>query len=99
VYRRADLSRTMTLVVALLLTAVSTSALAREFRAADTQSHDQPLTGLATRPIDGAENNWPSFVTADHYGAAGYYTLTAHRMSPGVPFLPKAEGNFAGSRW
>jgi hypothetical protein len=31
VYRRADLSRTFVLVVALLLTAVSTSAFAREF--------------------------------------------------------------------
>ena len=42
VYRRADLSRAMMLVVALLLTAVSTSVFAREFRAADTQSEDYP---------------------------------------------------------
>jgi TRAP-type C4-dicarboxylate transport system substrate-binding protein len=42
VYSRADLSRTGALVVALLLTAVSTSAVAREFRAADTQSEDYP---------------------------------------------------------
>lgn len=41
-YSRADLSRTGALVVALLLTAVSTSAVAREFRAADTQSEDYP---------------------------------------------------------
>ena len=41
-YRRADLSRAMMLVVALLLTAVSTSVFAREFRAADTQSEDCP---------------------------------------------------------
>ena len=41
-YRRADLSRAMMLVVALLLTAVSTSVFAREFRAADTQSEDYP---------------------------------------------------------
>ncbi len=41
-YRRADLSRAMILVVALLLTAVSTSVFAREFRAADTQSEDYP---------------------------------------------------------
>ena len=38
VYSRADLSRTVALVVALFLTAVPTSAVAREFRAADTQS-------------------------------------------------------------
>ena len=34
--------------------------------------------------IDGAENNWPSFVTTDHYKYAGYYTLTEHTMSPEV---------------
>jgi hypothetical protein len=38
VYSRADLSRTVALVVAPFLTAVSTSAVAREFRAADTQN-------------------------------------------------------------
>jgi hypothetical protein len=37
VYSRAGLSRTVTLVVALSLTAVSTSAVAREFRAAGTK--------------------------------------------------------------
>jgi TRAP-type C4-dicarboxylate transport system substrate-binding protein len=42
VYRRADLSRAMMLIVALLLTAVSTSVLALEFRAADIQSQDYP---------------------------------------------------------
>jgi tripartite ATP-independent transporter DctP family solute receptor len=42
------------------------------------------LTGLATRLVDGAENNWPSFVTTDHYKHAGHYTLTEHTMSPEV---------------
>src|SRR5665811_214898 len=42
VYSRADLSRTGAIVVALFLTALSTSAVAREFRAADTQSEDYP---------------------------------------------------------
>ena len=42
------------------------------------------LTGLATKLIDGAENNWPSFVTTDHYKYAGFYTLTEHTMSPEV---------------
>src|SRR6476646_4063016 len=46
--------------------------------------YGQVLTGLATRLIDGAENNWPSFVTTDHYKHAGYYTLTEHTMSPEV---------------
>jgi tripartite ATP-independent transporter DctP family solute receptor len=46
--------------------------------------YGQVLTGLATHLIDGAENNWPSFVTTDHYKFAGYYTLTEHTMSPEV---------------
>src|SRR4051812_27837963 len=46
--------------------------------------YGQVLTGLANRLIDGAENNWPSFVTTDHYKYAGYYTLTEHTMSPEV---------------
>ena len=46
--------------------------------------YGQVLTGLATRLIDGAENNWPSFVTTDHYRHAGHYTLTEHAMTPEV---------------
>lgn len=46
--------------------------------------YGQVLTGLATRLVDGAENNWPSFVTTDHYKHAGHYTLTEHAMSPEV---------------
>src|ERR1700682_3705410 len=46
--------------------------------------YGQVLTGLSTRLIDGAENNWPSFVTTGHYKHAGYYTLTEHTMSPEV---------------
>jgi tripartite ATP-independent transporter DctP family solute receptor len=44
----------------------------------------QVLIGLATKLIDGAENNWPSFVTTDHYKYAGFYTLTEHTMGPEV---------------
>jgi TRAP-type C4-dicarboxylate transport system substrate-binding protein len=42
VYSRADLSRTVAIVVALFLTAVSTIAVAREFRVADPQSEECP---------------------------------------------------------
>jgi hypothetical protein len=45
VYSRADLSRTVALVVAPCLTAVSTGAVAREFRAATVQAlHDMSRT-------------------------------------------------------
>ncbi|QOZ80002.1 TRAP transporter substrate-binding protein [Bradyrhizobium sp. CCBAU 53351] len=46
--------------------------------------YGQVLTGLANHLVDGAENNWPSFVTTDHYRHAGHYTLTEHTMSPEV---------------
>ena len=46
--------------------------------------YGQVLTGLATKLIDGAENNWPSFITTDHYKYAGFYSLTEHTMSPEV---------------
>jgi tripartite ATP-independent transporter DctP family solute receptor len=51
--------------------------------------YGQVLTGLSTRLIDGAENNWPSFVTTDHYKFAGFYTLTEHTMSPEVLVMSK----------
>ena len=46
--------------------------------------YGQVLTGLQARLIDGAENNWPSYVTTDHYKLARYYTLTEHTMAPEV---------------
>ncbi|QQO19260.1 TRAP transporter substrate-binding protein [Bradyrhizobium diazoefficiens] len=46
--------------------------------------YGQVLAGLTNHLIDGAENNWPSFVTTDHYRHAGYYSLTEHTMSPEV---------------
>jgi tripartite ATP-independent transporter DctP family solute receptor len=44
--------------------------------------YGQVSTGLSTRLIDGAENNWPSYVTTNHYKLAPYYTLTEHAMGP-----------------
>jgi tripartite ATP-independent transporter DctP family solute receptor len=46
--------------------------------------YGQVSTGLSTRLIDGAENNWPSYVTTNHYKLAPYYTLTEHTMVPEV---------------
>jgi tripartite ATP-independent transporter DctP family solute receptor len=46
--------------------------------------YGQVPTALGTTLVDGAENNWPSFVTTGHYKHAGYYTLTEHTMSPEV---------------
>jgi tripartite ATP-independent transporter DctP family solute receptor len=46
--------------------------------------YGQVLTGLQTKLIDGAENNWPSYVTTGHFRIAPYYTLTEHTMGPEV---------------
>src|SRR5262245_16846153 len=47
-------------------------------------AYGQVLTALQTKLIDGAENNWPSFVSAGHYKVARYYAVTQHTMSPEV---------------
>jgi tripartite ATP-independent transporter DctP family solute receptor len=41
-------------------------------------------TALTTGLIDAAENNWPSYVTSDHYSVAPYFTLTEHTMTPDI---------------
>jgi tripartite ATP-independent transporter DctP family solute receptor len=52
--------------------------------------YGQVTTGLTTKLIDGAENNWPSFVTTGHYKHARHYTLTEHTMSPEVMIMSLA---------
>ena len=52
-------------------------------------AYGQVLTGLQTKIIDGAENNWPSYVSTGHYKHARYYTLTEHSMAPEVLVMSK----------
>jgi tripartite ATP-independent transporter DctP family solute receptor len=47
-------------------------------------AYGQVLTALATKLVDGAENNWPSFVTSGHHKVARYYTTTRHTMGPEI---------------
>jgi tripartite ATP-independent transporter DctP family solute receptor len=47
-------------------------------------AYGQVLTALQTKLVDGAENNFPSFISAGHYKVAHYYTVTQHTMSPEV---------------
>ncbi|MGZ8389717.1 MAG: TRAP transporter substrate-binding protein [Rhodoplanes sp.] len=51
--------------------------------------YGQVETGLSTGLIDGAENNWPSYVTTNHFKVARYYTVTEHTMSPEVLVMSK----------
>lgn len=54
-------------------------------------AYGQVLTALQTKLIDGAENNWPSFISAGHYKVARHYAVTRHTMSPEVLIMsPRA---------
>src|SRR5260370_28480742 len=46
--------------------------------------YGQVMTALSAQLVDGAENNWPSYVTTGHFKAAPYYTVTEHTMGPEV---------------
>jgi tripartite ATP-independent transporter DctP family solute receptor len=49
----------------------------------------QLLTALSTRLIDGAENNWPSFIRSGHYKVAPFYTVTEHTRGPSVLIMSR----------
>lgn len=51
---------------------------------ATPMSFGQVYESLLTGVIDGAENNWPSYVATRHFEAAPYYTLDRHTMVPEV---------------
>jgi tripartite ATP-independent transporter DctP family solute receptor len=54
-------------------------------------AYGQVLTALQTKLVDGAENNWPSFVSTGHHKVAHYYAVTQHTMSPEVLIMsPRA---------
>jgi tripartite ATP-independent transporter DctP family solute receptor len=44
-------------------------------------------TALSTRLIDGAEGNWPAFMTGGHYKVAPFYSLTEHTRAPSVVIM------------
>jgi tripartite ATP-independent transporter DctP family solute receptor len=46
--------------------------------------YGQVLTALSAQLVDGAENNWPSYVATGHYKVAPYYTVTEHTMGPEI---------------
>jgi tripartite ATP-independent transporter DctP family solute receptor len=49
-----------------------------------TIAYGSVLTALQTKLVDGAENNWPSFVSTGHHRVARYYSVTEHTMGPEV---------------
>lgn len=46
---------------------------------------------LAQGVIDGAENNWPSFISARHYEVATYFSITDHLFTPEALVMSKAS--------
>jgi len=46
-------------------------------------------TALTANLVDGAENNWPSYVSAAHYKVAPFYTVTEHTMSPEIVIMSR----------
>ncbi|MDR1931921.1 MAG: TRAP transporter substrate-binding protein [Spirochaetales bacterium] len=45
-------------------------------------AYGEVYPGMQNGIIDGAENNWPSYITAAHYEVAKYFTTDAHMCSP-----------------
>jgi tripartite ATP-independent transporter DctP family solute receptor len=45
---------------------------------------------LKTGAVDGAENNWPSFISSRHYEVAKFYSLTEHTRAPEAVIMSKA---------
>src|SRR5262249_27123384 len=43
---------------------------------------DQLVNAMQTGVVDGAENNYPTYATGQHYRYAKYYSLTGHLMIP-----------------
>src|SRR5216117_1502048 len=50
---------------------------------------DQLVNALQTGVVDGAENNYPSYASGQHYRYAKYYSLTGHLMIPEILVFSK----------
>jgi len=45
-------------------------------------AYGEVYTGIQNGVIDGAENNWPSYITAGHYEVAKFFTANQHMAAP-----------------
>ena len=46
-------------------------------------------SALEQGTVDGAENNWPSYETMNHYEVAKYYTIDEHNRVPEMQICSK----------
>ncbi len=51
--------------------------------------YDQLINALQTGVVDGAENNYPSYDSGQHYNYAPYYSLTEHLIIPEIIVFSK----------
>lgn len=51
--------------------------------------YGEVYSGLQTRVIDGAENNWPSYQNSRHFEQAKFFSLTEHSMLPEILMMSK----------
>ena len=88
IYTRSPPVRTLADMKGLRIRVQQSDIIVRMMKALGAEpvvlSYGQVLTALSAQLVDGAENNWPSYVTAGHYKVAQYYTVTEHTMGPEV---------------
>lgn len=53
-------------------------------------AYDKVYSALQTGVIDGAENNWPSYESTNHYEVAKYYTIDEHNRVPELQLVSQA---------
>ena len=54
---------------------------------------DQLINAMQTGVVDGAENNYPTYATGQHYRYAKYYSMTGHLMIPEILVFSKRTWN------
>ncbi|WP_052384063.1 TRAP transporter substrate-binding protein [Litchfieldella xinjiangensis] len=58
---------------------------------ATPMSYGEVYQSLKTGVLDGAENNYPSFESSNHYEVANYYSLTEHLIIPECLCIAKSS--------
>lgn len=65
--------------------------LVESFGASATpMAYDEVYSALQTGVIDGAENNYPSYYSTNHYEVAKYYTIDGHSRVPEILMASKS---------
>jgi TRAP-type C4-dicarboxylate transport system substrate-binding protein len=54
---------------------------------------DQLISAMQTGVVDGAENNYPTYASGQHYRYAKYFSLTEHLMIPEILVFSKRVWN------